>query len=326
MAIIQVNPNFHTLTEKSILDKNDARFREYRRKWDERPKNFVIGEFPLHLDIEATSICNLRCPFCATSYKGADFPQSFMDFEIFKRVIDEGAEHGLYAIKFNSGARGEPLLHSTLDKMVAYAKKKGILDVYFNTNATLLTKEIGRRLIEAGLDRVSISFEGLEPEVYEKYRVGASFEKVVDNIKEFVELRDKINSDKPLVRIQTVALPDILPKLKEYGEFWSRIVDEVAYIDFKDYSHLRGDLISDWACPYLWQRMMVTWDGKISICGFDYSNAHELGNVGDTSIRAAWKGEVMKDIRKKHREGKSHEVEVCNGCAFRTTEVLKIQL
>jgi radical SAM protein with 4Fe4S-binding SPASM domain len=325
VVVIEINPNFHTLTKGSILERGGPVFKEYRRKWNEWPKNFVIGEFPLHLDIEAASICNLRCPFCATSHKEGDFPQGFMDFEIFKRIIDECAEHGLYAIKFNSGARGEPLLHTTLDKMVAYAKKKGILDVYFNTNATLLTKDIGRRLIEAGLDRVSISFEGFEPEVYEKYRVGASFEKVADNVKEFVRLRDKINPEKPLVRIQSVAIPEIMPRLKEYREFWENIVDEVAYIDFKDYSYLKEDLISDWTCPYLWQRMMITWNGKISICGFDYSNNHDLGNVKNTSLRSAWKSDIMEEIRSKHKAGKSHEVEVCNGCAFRTTEMLKIQ-
>ena len=50
--------------------------------------------------------------------------------------------------------------------MVEYAKRKGIMDVYFNTNATLLTRDVGRKLIKAGLDRFSISFEGTTAEVY----------------------------------------------------------------------------------------------------------------------------------------------------------------
>jgi radical SAM protein with 4Fe4S-binding SPASM domain len=209
--------------------------------------------------------------------------------------------------------------------MVAYAKSNGIMDVYFNTNATLLTRDVGERLIQGGLDRISISLEGTTAEVYERYRVGASFEKVLMNIKDFIKLRNELGAEKPLVRIQAVALPELQPNLGEYVKFWEKIVDEVGYIDFKDYSHLQHDLVYDWACPYLWQRMMVRWDGTITVCQFDYSNYCKLGNVnrGDT-IRAAWKGEIMEKIRELDRNGRSHEVEICNGCAFRTTEILKL--
>ena len=248
-----------------------------------------------------------------------------MSFETFKKIIDEGAKYGLCAIKLNSGGRGEPMMNKLLPEMVAYAKTKGMMDVYFNTNATLLTSNTGIKLIQAGLDRFSISFEGTNAEVYEKYRVGASFERVLKNIKEFITLRDETNAEKPLVRIQTVALPELQHSLGKYTEFWGRIVDEVAFIDFKDYSHIQRDLIYDWACPYLWQRMMVRWDGMISVCQFDYSNSYKLGNVnnGDT-ICSAWKGDIMEEIRELNKKGKSHEVGVCNGCSFRTTELLKL--
>ena len=248
-----------------------------------------------------------------------------MSLKTFKKIIDEGVEHGLCAIKLNSGGRGEPTLNKLLPEMVAYAKSKGVMDIYFNTNATLLDRDIGTKLIQAGLDRISISFEGTEAGVYEKYRVGASFEKVLKNIKDFIKLRDKMNAKKPLVRIQTVALPELLHSMGEYTEFWGGLVDEVAFIDFKDYAYTQRDLIYDWACPYLWQRMMVRWDGTISICQFDYSNSYNLGNVNnDDTIRSAWKGNTMEEIRELNKNGKTHEIEVCNGCSFRTTELLKL--
>jgi radical SAM protein with 4Fe4S-binding SPASM domain len=324
MVIVQVNPNFHTIGGKSVIRSRSPRFLEYRKKWEEWPKTFTVGEFPLHLDIEATCLCNLHCPFCATSYEPIG-GKGFMSFDTFKKIIDEGAEYGLCAIKLNSGGRGEPLLNKSLPEMVAYAKKREIMDVYFNTNAALLTRDIGARLIQAGLDRISISFEGIEAEVYEKYRVGASFEKVLRNIREFVKLRDEMNVEKPLVRIQTVALTELRSGLDEYKEFWEKIVDEVAFIDFKDYSYIQRDLIYNWACQYLWQRMMVSWDGTISVCQFDYLNSCKLGNInnGDT-IRSAWKGKTMEDIRELHKNGRSHEVGVCNGCSFRTTEILRL--
>lgn len=323
MVNIQVNPNFHILSGKNILDRSDVRFQEYRKKWEEWPRNFYTGDFPLHLDVEASNVCNLRCEFCETNYEKVGTKYGYMDFDLFKKVIDEGIEYGLYAIKLNSGARGEPLLHKNIATMVEYAKKKGIIDVYMNTNAVLLTQRLGKKLIDAGLDRISISFEGTEPEIYEKYRAGAKFDKVRRNILEFIKLRNSLNSEIPKIRIQTVATPELLPEIKEYGKYWSKLVDEVAFIDFKDYSNKKKDLVSDWVCPYLWQRMMITWDGTISVCGFDYTDDHKLGNVKKDSIREAWKGKEMERIRKLHREGKSHVIAICNGCPFRTTEILK---
>lgn len=324
MVVVQVNPNFHIIGGKGVFRSRDPRFLEYRRKWDEWPRSFYVGDFPLHLDIEASGKCDLRCPFCAVIC-GSVGEGGFMSLDLFKKIIDEGAEHGLCAIKLNSGERGEPLLNKFVDKMVAYAKDKGIMDVYLNTNATLLTRDMSEKLIEAGLDRISISFEGTDAETYERYRVGASYSKVLANMKELVRLREEMGVEKPLVRMQMVALPELQPKLDEYKEFWEPIADEVAFIDFKDYSHEQLGLTHDWACPYLWQRMMVRWDGAISICGFDYSENLGLGKVGENTIRSAWKGEVMEKIRELHKSGKSQEVEVCNGCCFRTTEILKLK-
>ncbi len=110
-------------------------------------------------------------------------------------MLDEGAVNGLSACKFN--IRGEPLLHPDLPKFVAYAKEKGVLDVFFNTNATLLTKEKSIALINAGLDRMTVSFEGCEPEMYERSRVGAKFQQVVDNVVRLRTLREKMGKANP---------------------------------------------------------------------------------------------------------------------------------
>lgn len=320
---IEINPNFHTIGGKSVLIKNDSNFIEYRLKWKDWPTKFYTGNFPLHLDIEISSVCNLQCDFCKATIDKIGTNYGFMELKIFKKIIDEGVKYGLYAVKLNSAARGEPLINKNIVKMIEYAKKKGIIDVYFNTNGVLLTQELGRKLIDAKLDRISISFEGIEPAFYEKYRVGAKFDKVQKNILKIIELKRHLKSDIPKIRIQTVGLPEILPRIPEYVEFWSKYVDEIALIDLKDYKNLTNDLISDWTCPYLWQRMMVTWDGIISVCDSDYTDRYKLGNVKTGSIHAAWKGKEMELVRSLHRQGMSHKVIICNGCPFRTTEILK---
>ena len=200
-----VNSNFHTIAGKSVVDRGDSRYREYRKKWEDWPEHFSVGEFPLHIDLEPTSACNLRCPFCATTHNR--YKQGFMREETWKKILDEGGENDLYSLKFTY--RGEPLLHPDLPKMVKYAKEAGIMDVYFNTNAVRLNESAIRSLIDAGLDRISISFEGYTQEVYEKYRVGAKFNHVVKNIEMLRDIKKELGTEKPLVRIQTVLVPEL---------------------------------------------------------------------------------------------------------------------
>ena len=320
---IQVDANFHTLAGRSVVDREDERYREYRKKWKEWPETFTTGEFPLHLDVEPTNACNLRCPFCATTHNR--YRKGFMKEETWRMILDEGGRNDLYSLKFTY--RGEPLLHPDLARMVRYAKECGIMDVYFNTNALLLTGARIRELIDAGLDRISISFEGYEKGTYEKYRVGSRFETVVGNIRRLKEIKRELGAQRPLVRIQTVLVPELTGHEKEYAEFWGPLVDEVAYLDMKNEEgnpDHRGT-IDRWACPMLWQRMTITWDGIILPCVHDIYEWMSFGNITEVSLREAWKGPGEERYRKLHHSSRSHEIRACDRCPLRENEIRKLR-
>ncbi|MFH1327488.1 MAG: radical SAM protein, partial [Candidatus Bathyarchaeota archaeon] len=128
----------------------DSRYRGYRKKWDNHPLKKIVAEFPLHVDIEATNACNLHCPMCyGRESRGKS---SFIDFGLFKRVIDCGAKYGLPSI--NLSWRGEPFLHPQLIDMIKYAKENEVVDVRINTNGVLVDAEKCKELLESGLDRI----------------------------------------------------------------------------------------------------------------------------------------------------------------------------
>lgn len=316
-----INSNFHTLTATSLFDNPDAKFQEYRRKWKEYPEQGIVADFPLFLDIEVTSACNLKCPFCATTYRNNKIKKGFMKFELLKKIIDEGADNGLYGCKFNF--RGEPLLHREIDKFVKYAKDKGLIDVYFNTNALLLTEELSKRLIDAGLDRISISIEGWTKEIYEKYRVGGSFEKVIKNIENLIIEKQKFNSQIPRIRIQSVAIQELLNYKNEYLSFWKKYADEVSYLDYKEMKDKKKGIVSKWICPQIWQRMAVFWDGAIVPCNHDDDALLKLGNANIDSIKKCWQSEKLNYVREQHKQGLAHLINGCNGCYLRDSEILK---
>jgi len=245
--------------------------------------------------------------------------------ETWKRILDEGGRNGLSSLKFTY--RGEPLLHRDLPRMVRYAKDAGIMDVYFNTNGVLLSEPVIRDLIGAGLDRISISFEGYTREVYEKYRVGARFDQVVANVAMLREIREELGIARPLIRLQTVLVPELRGKEKEYASFWSARADEVAYLDMKaeEGNPDHTGIVDPWACPQLFQRMTITWEGTILPCVHDIYEWMAFGNVRETSIREAWRGSEEMRLRELHRAGNAHHIRACDRCPLRENEVRKLR-
>ena len=87
---------------------NSLTFEEYRHLWNLVSKKPFLTGFPLNLDIELSSYCNLKCEMCFQQY--IEEKRGFMKDTLFKKIVDEGASEGLCAIKLQS--RGESLTHT----------------------------------------------------------------------------------------------------------------------------------------------------------------------------------------------------------------------
>jgi radical SAM protein with 4Fe4S-binding SPASM domain len=317
-------PLFRHLAGERLFDNPAPRFREYRRLWNERPLAAEPGAFPLFLDIEVTNLCNLRCSFCATTYFGPEVARGRIAAETVRAVLEQGAELGLYGVKFND--RGEPLLHPELFEFVRLAKRLGLVDVYFNTNAMLLDEAKAREAVASGLDRISISVEGREAAVYEALRRGGRFATVLANVRRLREIRDASGSATPRIRVQSVLLPELAGDLPGYAEFWMQWADEVAVLEPKqeaDAAARERQAHLDWACPQLWQRMTVWWDGTILPCNEDDHGRQALGNIRDMSIAEAWRCARIEALRDAHRKGLAHTCPACDGCNLRDVELRK---
>ena len=98
-------------------------FIKYRKDWHQFPKKLYLQGSPLHLDIEATTYCNLKCPYCPRTIREANdskiATQNF-PMDVYERLLEEGVANGLRSIKYNY--LGEPLMNRQLPKMVKMAK------------------------------------------------------------------------------------------------------------------------------------------------------------------------------------------------------------
>ena len=135
--------------------------------------------------VEATNRCNLECLTCIRNVWNEPLGQ--MDMAIFARIID-GLRVFLPPPSIFFGGFGEPLAHPNIVEMVTRAKALGGR-VELVTNGTLLTREMSRHLIAAGLDMLWISLDGATPESYSDVRLGAALPEVLANLKAFRDAR-----------------------------------------------------------------------------------------------------------------------------------------
>ncbi len=280
---------------------------------------------PDRMYIESTNICNLNCIMCPTGLKQIKRPMGYMDFDVFKQIVDEMAP---WVRATTLHIWGEPLLHKRIYDMVAYCRKKG-LRAEISTNATLLTEDKAKRLLDAGLDAIYLSIDGLRPETYENIRVKADFERTNANIRRFVELKVE-GGYHTYVNIQIIQMKQTLDEVREFIQAWSIPgVDRINVKPFDSWADQIEEITAlrpkevqlpqkRWACPNLWYHVHIYWDGSIAMCDRDFNLAYPLGNVidpdGKVRVMKNWNGPLMQELRRRHLENDLDDVVPCNTC------------
>jgi len=137
------------------------------------------GRVVRDLRLSVTPRCNYRCTYCDPLGAGASEPPGTLSVEAVRHVLYAAAGLGLTSVRFTGG---EPLLRRELPEMIALAKfDAGIEDVAITTNASALARRLPR-LLEAGLDRVNISLDALDPAVFARATQGGDIDRVWDGI------------------------------------------------------------------------------------------------------------------------------------------------
>ena len=285
--------------------------------WYYIPKLKMVLDFPDHVDIEVSSVCNLRCPMCYTLTGEFDelVKKKFMDLKLFKRLVDECADEGVYSIRLS--LRGEAFLHKNVVEMIQYAKDKGIKEVSSLTNLYSLKPETFEDAMNAGLSWLTISFDGLG-KMYESVRSPAKFKEMYERIKEFKRIKDRHNSIKPVIQIQTL-WPAIKDDPIAYYNAFNPFVDSIASNPLIDYLHNdEEDTIEyedNFTCPVLFQRLVVGSDGKVLLCSNDEMGKYIIGDANNETLKQIWHGKKLNRARKMHIEHRGYkQIPCCKEC------------
>ncbi len=276
-------------------------------------RSTVCPEIPSEWMIESTNRCNLACPMCTRHL--VRFHPEDMNLDLFRHLVEVHPNvEAIWPYGF-----GEPLLHPQIFEFIAIAERSG-KTVCLSTNATLLTPDRGSRLLDSGLDYLTLAVDGAENASYSANRYPASLIDTERRIDEF--LAEKLaRRSKVHVTVQMVLLKNNAREVRVFRHRWRRPgVDRVRMRN--DLSGLPGISLRDRLpraranrpCYFLWRGpMFVQAAGTLLPCPY-YHGSRPFADLRFQSGLEAWNSEAMQALRSAHSSRDLSGYPVCLRC------------
>jgi len=281
---------------------------------------------PTTVHIEPTNICNQQC--CMCSYPDMKRDKKNIDDVLAYKAIDECAALGVYAVHFFFF--GEPFANKKTQGFMKYAKQKNIPIVSVTTNGALLTDEDLIGLIDAGIDSIHFSFEGISREKYQQIRGKDDFDTVKENIHKLLQYKKQFISSKPWVALTYARTNESNEEIESFIESWKNLVNDIHISPQLDnYGRtaigrekskinsgglLDRNIQNRLPCRQLWMRLCVLSNGELVPCAQNIDGELSLGNLKDMTIAEAWKSQKLRRLRARHIMNTLDEELVCKNC------------
>jgi radical SAM protein with 4Fe4S-binding SPASM domain len=297
-------------------------------------KEKVLKSLPIFISVESANYCNLHCPECPVGKNEVPVDRRRkIEAALYKKLIDQLKSSISHVILY---FQGEPFLNKELDELIRYAHD---LNIYTSTstNGQFLTKKNAQNIVSSGLDKIIVSMDGSTQEVYEKYRVGGSLNKVVDGIKNLVAAKSELRSATPLIELQFLVLKinehqlvdmkrlaqslgvdkltfktaqlydfengnDLMPSINKYSRY-KKLKDGKFHIKSRQPNR----------CWRMWSGAVVNANGDVLPCCFDKNSEHSFGNIHEMTFEECWNSEKASDFRRKLHLGRN-QIEMCRNC------------
>ena len=278
-----------------------------------------LRKFPVELIIEPTNICTLRCSCCPNGdEKATKRPLGIMSRETFDEILNN---IDIPIKKVYLYLHGEPFVNKNLEYFVSRLKEKNIMAHIFSNGYNIET-ELLKPLLHYGNARFTFSMDLLSKEYYESIRVPAKYEDAMTCLRElntvFAQHKRKfeinIIADKFNAEVKSFALNFI----KEY--------DSVSKINFgvkfpwPRYFHtvdLNNRLSKYYGfCTQMRSPASVYWDGRVSLCSFDFSGELIAGDMTKMRLSEVYNSKDALKIRRLHYLCRRDKLPVCRECVL----------
>ncbi len=297
----------------------DSPWVRVRNRLTRRP----IPSFPRTIQIQTFTGCNADCIFCPYGVTYGTQPKGKMTRELFRKIIDEAAGHGVRRI--SPYLMNEPLMDRDLFDKIRYINETiPECRVVVTSNGHFLTPPVVDKILDMGegIHELYISFQGIDKESYEKtMRGNMNFDRTLANVDHFLETQGRRNLQRPKLWITMVDTAVI--DARRGVAYWRSRGVASKYTTLEN----RGGNIKDaenfsrtramsyyMTCTRLFKQAYIMFNGDLVLCCVDYSREQVLGNITDSSISDVWNGRVARDIRRLYLGQKFDKLPLCGHC------------
>ncbi len=327
---------FHqSLISKLEFNRFFKKINQFSIDLSKRLKTPWVFGYPWEIMIEPNNICNAGCPLCPRGANLIEREKGYMGLREFEKIVDEVYRFTRRVFLWHYG---EPFMNPNIFKMIRYAHDKG-LEVVSSTNGYLFYKKanIGK-LLDSKLDRLIISFDGMDEETLVKYRKNVQFNKLMKGLKKLVDLKHKKNSAYPKIELQFIVMKhnqhqlesarelagelgvEFLPKKlnasmvpNENLSNWIPEDENLSHYHKVDGKYVPKKLHQNHTICEIWQSLVINWNGNVNACIYDYQNKYNLGNVKTSSVFEIWNSKKLRNFRKRVLNNKEN-MSLCSRC------------
>jgi MoaA/NifB/PqqE/SkfB family radical SAM enzyme len=220
----------------------EINFNKYRRLLGVVTGRLFRG--PEIVQIDPTNKCNYNCVYCWSyspllkSRKSVEWNKQEIEFDFFKRIVDELAKLNVDIISLPGG--GEPFMHPRIMDMIEYVKSKG-LKLSILTNASLMSKDVVERIVGLGVDHLLVNISCASPETYTKMHPNQKMERfneIKNNLVYLNELKKRSKMKNPYIKIVNMITNFNYREMPAMVEFAKEIGAD--FVSFKPTSTLEG--------------------------------------------------------------------------------------
>lgn len=290
-------------------------------------------EAPFSVQVDICSVCNLRCNFCfhsdSEAIKKAGIRFGLMSYELFTKIIDDmktvWGQKGIKKLRLFK--IGEPLLNPRVCDMVRYAKEAGVAEcIEITTNGLLLDHEMSKGLIDAGLDIMNISVNGINEKQYkDTCSANVNFEEFRENVRYFYEHK---KSCEFFIKYSDIGYAE--EEKEEFYRLFEDICDEIfvevisgtlwqdTNIEHNTKDTRKGiygqELKPKEVCPFLFTTMVINDQGIVHLCCVDWKSEYILGDLSRESVADIWNGQTLIKFQRLHLNKKRNTIKICKNC------------
>jgi radical SAM protein with 4Fe4S-binding SPASM domain len=321
--------------KKSTLKKKIIKFLNKLRmkKVAEEKQTFVKSDFPEYLNFAVSTACQAKCIFCPRE-RGTLIKDKFLKPELMEKILKETSQSNYTGI-IGLNENGEPLLNPDFVEILELVRRYHPNNkVVLYSNMGLMTKEKSYQILKLGLDEIHFNVDGASAETYNYFK-GLDFEKVKQNIFDFLDNRDKLNS-KCKIFLQMVSVHNYEKSIGKKSKFKDDTYDILKFwqtkLDPSDDMSISD--IKYWAlqnkqnvnrekkpCPFFsttLDHLYINSDGRVYMCWVDQNCQLTIGDLNDQTIKEIWHGKPRERVINLLVEKRFEEIgKPCSTCLER---------